>query len=308
MGGVDIIGPHVGDSRQEDHPLNHLAAELRTLHEKTGKSLKELERDTHSSDSSLSRYLSGRATPPWSVVECLARTAGTDPLPLRGLWEEASRQRRRTAPAAARAASGTNDVPHSADSVDGADAAGSVDSAAGPDGAAGARRRLRPAAVLPLALAAMVGCGGGVVIGMQLASRPAAAPAPPRSPIVAAVSTQNDTCATWPWPASAGRAVEAPTHPHGDDHLPMVALVTGRLGSGVAVWAALSQARYGDRVWLDASSNGGLTWAQCGPYLATGTTAVTPGHPVDPRWRFRACADTPRPALQFPRDACTTWW
>lgn len=49
-----------------------LAAELRELRKRSGKSLCELERPTLSSDSSLSRYLAGRALPPWPVVEALS--------------------------------------------------------------------------------------------------------------------------------------------------------------------------------------------------------------------------------------------
>ncbi|MGC5013918.1 helix-turn-helix domain-containing protein [Streptosporangium sp. DT93] len=70
-----------------------LAHHLRELRALTGKSLKELERVTAASDSSLSRYFSGAACPPWSVVEALCRAAGRDADELREPWEAARRAR-----------------------------------------------------------------------------------------------------------------------------------------------------------------------------------------------------------------------
>jgi transcriptional regulator with XRE-family HTH domain len=69
------------------------SARLREVRAATGKSLKELERLTATSDSSLSRYLSGAICPPWSVVEMLCTAAGRDPATLRQAWEQANRQR-----------------------------------------------------------------------------------------------------------------------------------------------------------------------------------------------------------------------
>jgi hypothetical protein len=69
------------------------SARLREVRAVTGKSLKELERLTATSDSSLSRYLSGAICPPWSVVEMLCAAAGRDPATLRAAWEQADRQR-----------------------------------------------------------------------------------------------------------------------------------------------------------------------------------------------------------------------
>jgi transcriptional regulator with XRE-family HTH domain len=69
---------------------------LRAIREGTGKSLKQLQRTIHVSDSSLSRYLSGRTLPPWDVVEGLCRDAGhpADAIhTLRALWEQAQRER-----------------------------------------------------------------------------------------------------------------------------------------------------------------------------------------------------------------------
>jgi transcriptional regulator with XRE-family HTH domain len=76
----------------EDH-LNAFSEMLRGIRAETGKSLKELERLTATSDSSLSRYLSGSICPPWSVVEMLCGAAQRDPAALREPWERAHRQR-----------------------------------------------------------------------------------------------------------------------------------------------------------------------------------------------------------------------
>ena len=56
----------------------------------SGRSLKELERSTYVSDSSLSRYLAARQLAPWSVVVALCRMVGRDPGELLALWERAS--------------------------------------------------------------------------------------------------------------------------------------------------------------------------------------------------------------------------
>jgi transcriptional regulator with XRE-family HTH domain len=63
-----------------------LADELQRLRELSGRSLKHLEAQTHASDSSLSRYLSGKTLPPWTVVEGLCRAAGRDAAYLRPIW------------------------------------------------------------------------------------------------------------------------------------------------------------------------------------------------------------------------------
>jgi aryl-alcohol dehydrogenase-like predicted oxidoreductase len=70
-----------------------LAAELRCLQRWSGQSLRELERTTFASHSSLARYLSGQTVPPWAVVEALCRVGGRDPGELRALWEHARRAR-----------------------------------------------------------------------------------------------------------------------------------------------------------------------------------------------------------------------
>ncbi len=55
----------------------------------SGKSLKELERHTHTSDSSLSRYFSGRLLPPWPVVAALCKVVRRDPREVLPMWEAA---------------------------------------------------------------------------------------------------------------------------------------------------------------------------------------------------------------------------
>jgi transcriptional regulator with XRE-family HTH domain len=69
-----------------------LAGELREIRDKAGLTLRRLERHTHVSDSSLSRYFAGRALPPWPVVESMARLAERDPRDLRPLWEAAGKE------------------------------------------------------------------------------------------------------------------------------------------------------------------------------------------------------------------------
>ena len=71
-----------------------LAVALRKLKAESRRSLRDIERATHVSNSSLSRYLSGQATPSWNVVVALCRATGHDPRPLRPLWEAADRGRR----------------------------------------------------------------------------------------------------------------------------------------------------------------------------------------------------------------------
>ncbi|MEV0719689.1 helix-turn-helix domain-containing protein [Asanoa sp. NPDC050611] len=86
-----------------------LAGWLRELRDLTGRSLRELEREVHVSSSSLSRYFSGQAVPPWPVVVALCKAANRDPRPLREVWERAKDgpQASAAGPAPVR-----NDLPH----------------------------------------------------------------------------------------------------------------------------------------------------------------------------------------------------
>jgi transcriptional regulator with XRE-family HTH domain len=71
-----------------------LAGRLQALRSRSGKTLRELQSVTFASDSALSRYLSGRAVPPWKVVAALCEQAGSDPEELRLLWVRARAARR----------------------------------------------------------------------------------------------------------------------------------------------------------------------------------------------------------------------
>ncbi|MGI5152922.1 ATP-binding protein [Plantactinospora sp. CA-294935] len=86
-----------------------LAGWLRQLRDLTGRSLRELARDVHVSSSSLSRYFSGQAVPPWPTVVALCKAAGRDPRPLREVWERA-----KDGPQTSTAATPSvrNDLPH----------------------------------------------------------------------------------------------------------------------------------------------------------------------------------------------------
>lgn len=77
----------------EVEPTADLAARLRVLRERSGKTLRELQVITYASDSALSRYLSGRAIPPWKVVAALCEQAGTDPADLLRPWQRARAQK-----------------------------------------------------------------------------------------------------------------------------------------------------------------------------------------------------------------------
>ncbi|MEU9497865.1 tetratricopeptide repeat protein [Streptomyces sp. NPDC048196] len=86
-----------------------LAGTLRQLCDVTGRSLRELAREVHVSSSSLSRYVSGQAVPPWPTVVALCKAAGRDPRPMREVWERAKDGPRTSAAAIP---SVRNDLPH----------------------------------------------------------------------------------------------------------------------------------------------------------------------------------------------------
>lgn len=97
----------MSEVRKTAEPAGELVRRLCQLKDESGRSLRELERATHASNSALSRYLSGQASPPWSVVVALCKEAGRDPRPLRTLWEEACEARKlRNAPAGGKAVRG----------------------------------------------------------------------------------------------------------------------------------------------------------------------------------------------------------
>lgn len=68
-----------------------LVAQLASIKELSGLSLRALASGAGLSSSSLSRYLTGRLVPPWEAVVALCKAVRRDPRPLRAIWVEASR-------------------------------------------------------------------------------------------------------------------------------------------------------------------------------------------------------------------------
>ena len=301
--------------------VDRLAAELRAIREDTGKSLKQLQRTIHVSDSSLSRYLSGQTVPPWDVVEGLCRDAGRPEAAIHTLyvlWEQAHRQRNGAEH------SGDDHVPHVLLSAASADAgphdeaddvmsdptaraivvgAGKNGAGRGADVAWWRRRTAISLAALLTGVAALFGALG-VWAGESLKH--------PTTIVITKTVTpqqQDSVCADWAWPTGqGGQAVGPAAQVHGADHTPVVELVTGTVNGRQMAWARIQAAVYGDRVWMDWSENGGKTWAQCGPFLVTDTSYATRAHEIGPQWKFRACGDTPIAAQGLPRDNCTAFW
>ncbi|MCO5968163.1 helix-turn-helix domain-containing protein [Actinoallomurus soli] len=267
-----------------------LATELRALRTRTGKSLKELEQLIHASDSSISRYLSGRIVPPWQVIERLSRLAGDDPARLRPLWEHLNDDRHRKGTCSALPL-----VPPAREQPSRPPVEETVPASSG-------RRFTAPRRLLVGGLttvAALALFGAGVLVGLWLA------PDRTRPPVV----QQSTACGDWPWPNGAeGQVVVPPAAAYGHDHTATVELRSGSVNGRQMAWGQISHARYGDRVWMDWSRNDGRTWIQCGPFTTTGATFSSRAHEIAPGWHFRACADTPRPAADHPRDACTNYW
>src|SRR3954466_11950271 len=67
-------------------PHERLVAQLASIKELSGLSLRSLARESGLSSSSLSRYLTGRLVPPWEAVVALCRAVKRDPRPLRAGW------------------------------------------------------------------------------------------------------------------------------------------------------------------------------------------------------------------------------
>ena len=84
----------INDLPPEPSSADDLAGRLRSLRARSGKTLRELQSVTFASDSALSRYLSGRAVPPWNVVAALCEQAGVDSAGLRPVWTRARAARR----------------------------------------------------------------------------------------------------------------------------------------------------------------------------------------------------------------------
>lgn len=267
-----------------------LAERLRGMRQRTGRSLKELQDVVHASDSSLSRYLSGRIVPPWSVVRRLGETAGEDSTGLRPLWEHLRREEHRDGrcvPLRVYPPSSVAPVPPPRE--------------AGADRAARNRRRPAVTVAALVLVTALVSGAAGVWAGLELA--------PDRRAHTALTSPQDGACNNWAWPPAGveGQVDVAPVAVHGDDHAPVVRLENGTVNGRRMAWAEITGARFGDRVWIDWSEDDGRTWTQCGPFAATASSRTTPAHPLHQGWQFRACGDTPRPAPGYARDQCTVF-
>ncbi len=102
--------------------------------------------------------------------------------------------------------------------------------------------------------------------------------------------------------------IQTPAKPASLSHAPVVSLMKGTLHGRPVVWAQMTGAAYGDRVWLDVTTDQGATWTQCGPFPVTTESGVSRSHPMGKHVMFRACADTPRAPRGQLRHACTEYW
>lgn len=273
-----------GNNGAENEPAAELGAKLRELRKRTGKSLKELERDVHVSDSSLSRYLAGRAVPPWTVVEGLSLLAGQDSAPLRTLWDQANRARRSVAETSNGTAAAQPPVAEPA--------AGQDD-----DEPMKPRRRGRRLYAVAFVATAVLSGTAGVLIGRQFGVR-----------VVTVKPTEDSACRTWPWPGNEGQPVKPPVRPQAPDHAPVIELMAGKATDGRnAVWARITKAEFGDRVWLDLSTDGARSWTQCGPFPVTSSTGTSRAHDTGPNMLVRACGDVPTPVPNARGEICTNW-
>jgi transcriptional regulator with XRE-family HTH domain len=98
--GWDGLKHDGGGMKQHGQPAGNLARqalgqELRAMHQRSGRTLRALERDVSISDSTLSRYFRGRAVPTWQSLEKICAALGEDSAPLRTMWEAAIAERSR---------------------------------------------------------------------------------------------------------------------------------------------------------------------------------------------------------------------
>ncbi|MBZ6477894.1 ricin-type beta-trefoil lectin domain protein [Streptomyces griseocarneus] len=84
-----------GGDRRDSNPARQLGNALRALQRRSGRTLRSLEDDVPTSDSSLSRYFCGSTVPPWGTVRALCQVLGADPMEYRTLWEAANRSQAR---------------------------------------------------------------------------------------------------------------------------------------------------------------------------------------------------------------------
>ncbi|MFD2419036.1 hypothetical protein [Amycolatopsis pigmentata] len=140
---------------------------------------------------------------------------------------------------------------------------------------------------------------GGVLIGRQFGVH-----------VITLKPTEDAVCRDWPWPANDGdgQAVRPAVHPQAPDHSPTIELIAGKATDGkFATWARITNAAFGDRVWLDVSTDSARSWTQCGPFPVTTSTGTSRAHETGPNMLFRACGDVPTPAPNARGEMCTNW-
>ncbi|MFF9673393.1 MULTISPECIES: helix-turn-helix domain-containing protein [Streptomyces] len=165
-----------------DQRVRQLFVQLRRLKDRSGMSLTSLAAKTGYSRSSWERYLNGKALPPRQAVEELARATGADPARLLALHEVAEEVWQQRVPAPP----GTGQDGQEA-TADGR--AGEPDQRPDPEQEATATAAERPPGVrkpvvlAAVVLAALLGTGAGILIGLPLggggADRPPAAQSTP---------------------------------------------------------------------------------------------------------------------------------
>ncbi|MFC0542738.1 helix-turn-helix domain-containing protein [Kutzneria chonburiensis] len=119
---------------------------------------------------------------------------------------------------------------------------------------------------------------------------------------------EDAACASWPWPGGNGEDVVPFVSLNATEHKPTVELIIGKGDDGrSAAWAKISGAKFGDRVWLDWSSDGGRSWVQCGPFPVSAESGTSRAHDTGPNWLFRACGDVPQPIRRTGGEGCTDY-
>ncbi|MEU3527777.1 helix-turn-helix domain-containing protein [Streptomyces sp. NPDC038707] len=156
-----------------DQRVRQLFVHLRRLKDRSGMSLTSLAARTGYSRSSWERYLNGKALPPRQAVEELARVTGADPTRLLALHEVAEEvwQQRGPEPAATGQETASAGRAGEPDAERGA----AVTAAERPPGVR------TPVVLGAVVLAALLGTGVGILIGLPLGGDGAAGPAAARS-------------------------------------------------------------------------------------------------------------------------------
>ncbi|MFF7094439.1 helix-turn-helix domain-containing protein [Streptomyces rubradiris] len=161
-----------------DQRVRQLFVQLRRLKDRSGMSLTSLAAKTGYSRSSWERYLNGKALPPRQAVEHLARATGADPTRLLALHEVAEEvwQQRAPVPVGAgqeTAADGRAGEPDQR--PDDPEQGATATAAERPPGVR------RPVVLVAVVLAALLGTGIGILIGLPLGGGGDAGPPAARS-------------------------------------------------------------------------------------------------------------------------------